>query len=130
MMSITPKEFTHQKELTRKILQIDPHIRFVGIINSQGRLGTGSVQKNTKLKVPQRECEMLFMEAILRMRMRQEFDHCLGPVNFCMSHRRNFIITKYPFVNDIVYVSADKNFNFAKTPFKIIEILKKEVLSK
>ena len=128
MSSITPKEFTHQKELTRKILQIDPHIRFVGVINSQGRLSTGSVQKNTRLNVPKNECEMLYMEAVLRMR--QEFDHCLGPVNFCMSHRKNFIITKYPFVNDIVYVSADENFDFTKTPFKIIGILKKEVLSK
>jgi len=127
MMSLTVKEFTHQKELTKKIILIDPYIRFVGIVNSQGKLSTGSVQRNTRLKVPQEACEMLYMEAVLRMRMRQEFDHCLGPVNFCMSHRKNFIITKYPFVDGIVYVSADKNFDFVKTPFKIIEILEKEV---
>lgn len=128
-MSLTTNKFTHQKEVTKEIMQIDPNIRFVGIINSQGKLSAGSVQKNTKLKVAQDECEMLYMEATLRMRMRQEFDHCLGQVNFCMSHRKNFIITKYPFRDSLVYVSADKNFNFVKTPFKIIEFLKKEVLS-
>ncbi|MFQ5476930.1 MAG: DUF6659 family protein [Nitrosopumilus sp.] len=128
-MSVSTKEFTLQKELTKEILQIDPHIRFVGIINYHGKLSISSIQNNIKLQVPKDECEMLYMEAALRMRMHQEFDHCLGLVNFCMIHRRNFIITKYPFGNDIVYVSADRNFDFSKTPFKIIEILKKEVKS-
>jgi len=115
----------HCKKLCNEILDIDPNIRFVGLINDKGRLIEGSPRKNIELQVKQNECEMLYMEAILRMRMRREFDHCLGPVNFCMSHRRNFIITKYLFGDGIVYVSADKNFDFIKTPFKIIERLKK-----
>lgn len=124
-MHLTVKEFKQQKELTRKIIRIDPNIRFVGIINSQGKISTGSLRKNIQLKVPQDQCEMLYMEATLRMRMRQEFDQCLGPVNFCMSHRGNFIITKYPYQKGIVYVSSDKNFDFAKTPFKIIKTIRK-----
>ena len=120
------EEFTRYKELSKKILKLDPHIRFVGIINHHGKLITGSVQKNIKLQVNQNECEMLYMEATLRMKMRQEFDHCLGPVNFAMSHRRNFIITKYPFGNELVYVSADENFEFARIPFEVIGILQKE----
>lgn len=124
-LSTTIKEFSLQKEITQRIIHLDPHIRFVGIVNSQGRLCVSLKQKNITLKVPKDECEMLHMEAMLRMRMRQEFDHCLGPVNFCMSHRKIFIITKYPFGSGIVYVSADKNFDFLKTPFKIIEILNK-----
>jgi len=122
----TVEVFTQYKELSIKILQIDPHIRFVGVVNYLGKLMTSSIQKAIKLQVKQNECEMLYMEATLRMKMRQEFDHCLGPVNFAMSHRRNFIITKYPLGNNLVYVSADKNFDFVKTPFNIIKILKKE----
>ena len=124
-LSTTIKEFSLQKEIIQRIIHLDPHIRFVGIVNSQGKLCVSLKQKNIKLKVPKDECEMLHMEAMLRMRMRQEFDHCLGSVNFCMSHRKNFIITKYPFGNGIVYVSADKNFDFLNTPFKIIKILNK-----
>lgn len=122
----TAEEFTRYKELSKKILKLDPHIRFVGIINHLGQLIIGSVQKNTKLQVNQNECEMLYMEATMRMKMRQEFDHCLGPVNFAMSHRRNFTITKYPFGDDLVYVSEDENFEFARIPFEIIGILQKE----
>jgi len=125
-MRDTVEEFTLYKELSKEILNVDPHIRFVGIINHHGKLISGSIQKNIKLQVEPNECEMLYMEATLRMKMRQEFDHCLGPVNFAMSHRRNFIITKYPFGDDLVYISADMNFDFAKTPFEIIAILKKE----
>lgn len=123
----TTEEFTGHKELSKEILHIDPHIRFVGLINSRGRLTAGSVRENTVLKVKPNECEMLYMEAVLKMRMHQEFDHCLGPVNFCMSHRKNFIITKFPFGKVLVYVSADNTFDFTKTPFKIMEILNKRL---
>lgn len=120
------EEITRWKEISKEILNVDPHIRFVGIINRHGKLIAGSVQNNIKLQVEPAECEMLYMEATLRMRMRQEFDHCLGPVNFAMSHRKNFVITKYPIGNDLAYVSADKKFDFARTPFEIIDILKKK----
>lgn len=122
---LTVEKFERHKELSKEILHIDPHIRFVGVINKHGKLNTGAVRKNVKLRVEQKDCEMLYMEAMLRMRMQQEFDHCLGPVNFCMSHRKNFIITKYPLGEYLIYVSADKNFDFTQTPFKIIALLKK-----
>jgi len=126
-MISTIQEFTDYKELSKEIIGIDPHIRFVGVINPNGKLSVGSVRKKTTLQVKPTECEILYMEAVLRMKMRQEFDHCLGSVNFCMSHRKNFIITKYPFEKNTIYVSADNTFDFMKTPFEIIKILNKRL---
>lgn len=126
MSLLTVQKHLHYKKICQTILDVDPNIRFVGMVNSNGRLVTGSRRKNTTLQVHQKECEMLYMEAILKMRMHNEFDHCLGPVDFVISHRKNFIIIKIPFGENLFYISTEKNFDFAKIPFKINEMLEKE----
>lgn len=114
----------HLKETCKKILDLDRKIRFVGVINGRGRLITGVVKENTKFLVDEKDCEMLFMEVALRTRMRQEFDHCFGLVDFCLTHREKVIIMTLPIRNEILYVSAEKGLELDKTPFEIHEVLK------
>lgn len=126
MSLLTIQTHLQFKKICQMIIGVDPTIRFVGIVNNNGRLITGSSRKNIELQVPKNECEMLYMEAVLEMRMHREFDHCLGQVDFEISHRNNFIITKIPFLENLVYISAEKDYDFAKTPFLINQILKIE----
>lgn len=126
MSLLTVQTHLQFKKICQTIIDVDPTIRFVGIVNNNGRLITGSCRKNTELQVPKNECEMLYMEAALEMRMHKEFDHCLGQIDFEISHRNNFIITKIPFLENLVYISAEKDYDFSKTPFLINQILKIE----
>jgi hypothetical protein len=64
------------------------------------------------------------MEVALRTRMRQEFDHCLGLVDFCLTHRENIVIITLPIRSEILYVSAEKGLELSKIPFEIQKILK------
>lgn len=110
--------------LCRKIIDIDRNIRFVGVINNNGRLITGAVKDNIQFYVDERDREMLFMEAALRTRMLLEFDSSLGPMNFSIYHRKNVITMEFPIENETLYVSAEKDFDLNKIPFNILEILR------
>jgi hypothetical protein len=70
------------ESICKKILDLDPKIRFAGIISYKGKLLAGGEKEGVKMLVDKKNHEILFMEVALRVRMRQEFDKQLGPVNF------------------------------------------------
>jgi hypothetical protein len=112
--------------MCKKILDADDSIRFAGVINHNGRLVTGAVKDHVQFYVDERDRCMLFMEAALRTQMLYEFDSSLGPGNFSIYHRRNVITMEFPVENETLYVSAEKEFDLNKVPFKILEIIQKE----
>jgi len=123
----TIEEELDLKKICEKIIVLDMKIRFAGIINEKGRLVTGSVNDKIKFLVDRKDREMLFMEVALRTRMRQEFDHYLGLTDFCITHRENVIIMKFPVGNKTLYVSAEKGLELDKIPFVISRMVKKLV---
>jgi len=121
---MTVETISECKEICRKIVKLDPSIKFFGIINERGRFVIGQSRKDVKFLVDEKDREMLFMEAVLRMRMRHDFDQTLGPVDFTITHRRNVVIMKIPAGKNIFYLSAENKFDFCKTPFQVLDILK------
>ena len=111
----------------KKIMDLDPSIRFVGIVNDKGKLVEGGIKKNVKPLVDEKESEMVLMEIALMARMRREHDKQLGPVNFTISHREKVVLLTFPVEDDILYVSATKEIDLAKIPFIISQILKSEI---
>ena len=116
----------HLKDTCKKIVDADPTIRFAGVINDKGRLVTGVTRENTQFYVDGREREMLFMEVALRTRMLCEFDSSLGMMNFSIYHRKNVITMEFLLENKTIYVSAEKEMDLNKTPFRILELVREE----
>lgn len=116
----------HLKDTCKKIVDDDPTIRFAGVINDKGRLVTGATRENIQFYVDGREREMLFMEVALRTRMLCEFDSSLGMVNFSIYHRKNVITMEFLLENKTIYVSAEKEMDLNKTPFRILELVREE----
>ncbi|MDE1827366.1 MAG: hypothetical protein KGH83_07245, partial [Thaumarchaeota archaeon] len=73
------------EKICKKVMELDPKIRFAGIINEKGRLFAGGMREGFKSLEDSRDDEMLYMELVLRAKMRREFDKVLGPVQFAMS---------------------------------------------
>ena len=114
------------ESICKKILDLDPKIRFAGIISYKGKLLAGGEKEGVKMLVDKRNHEMLFMEVALRVRMRQEFDKQLGQVNFTVSHRGKMVIMSFPFKSDILYVSGENDLDLAKIPSEILRIIRNE----
>ena len=108
-------------KLSNVVKELDPKIRFAGVINERGRLVAGGMKEGVEPLESQKEDEVLFMELALKAKMRKEFDKQLGSVNFAISLREKAIAMSFPIVNsDILYVFADPNVDYQKIIGKII----------
>ena len=111
------------ESLCKKVLDLDPKIRFAGIINDKGRLVAGGMREGMESLASLKDREMLFMELALRVKMRKEFDEQLGAVKFTMSYREKCIIMSFPLDDNILYVSANAGLDFKNTSLTILKIL-------
>ena len=110
-------------EICKKIATLDPKIRFAGVINENGRLVAGGMKEGFSSLEDSRDDEMLYMELVLRAKMRKEFDKVLGPVEFAMSYREKLTIMSFPIKEHILLVSGEKGIDFATLPFKILKMI-------
>ena len=111
------------ENLCTLVQKIDSKIRFVGMINSKGRLiAGGMVPSKTRFGDRKRD-EMLYMELALRVKMRREFDDDLGKVKFSMSFREKLIVMSFPIENDVLMVSMERKTQFEKISFKILKLV-------
>ena len=111
------------ENLCTLVQKIDSDIRFVGIINSKGRLVAGGMVSSKKRLGDRKGDEMLYMELALRVRMRREFDDDLGKVEFSMSFREKLIVMSFPMKNDVLMVSMERKTQFEKISFKILKLV-------
>ena len=113
------------EKICKEIMELDPKMRSARIINSRGHLEAGGMKEGLKSLEEQKQDEMMFMELALRVRMRHEFDAEFGQVHFSMSYRDKVIIMSFPLAgDDVLLTSGEKEIDFGKIPFRILEIIK------
>lgn len=125
MIALSANDVQLYERTCKKILDLDKKIRFAGIVSQMGKLVAGGEREGINLLVSRDRHEMLFMEVALRIRMRHEFDLNLGPVNFTISHRDKVIVMSIPYMDKILYVSAENDIDFCKIPHRILEIIRR-----
>lgn len=126
LIAITVDDTVFFEKICNKILELDPKIRFVGIISELGKLQIGKTRPEVKFLIDDIGQEMLFMEVALRVRMRHEFDISLGPVDFTISQRDKVTVMSLPYKNQVLYVSTEKGINLGMT-HKILELIRSQL---
>jgi hypothetical protein len=106
-----------------QIHKLDPKIRFAGIINERGRLIEGGMKSGLTTFSSAKDDEMLFMELVLRVKMRQEFDTQLGKVKFAMALRDKVLEMSFPVDKHVLFVVSEADVDFGVMPKKIIQII-------
>lgn len=106
-----------------QIHKLDPKIRFAGIINERGRLIEGGMKSELTTFSSAKDDEMLFMELVLRVKMRQEFDTQLGKVKFAMALRDKVLEMSFPVDKHVLFVVSEADVDFGVLPKKIIQII-------
>ena len=113
------------EKMCHAIIELDPKMRSARFINSRGHLTAGGMKDGVFSLEAQKQDEMMFMELALRVRMRHEFDAEFGEVHFSMSYRDKVIVMSFPLSNDdVLLLSCEKEIDFGKLPFKVLEIIK------
>ena len=84
--------------ICNNIRELNSKIMFVGILNERGRLVAGGMSDEIKSMINRKFYEALFMQVVLKVKMRKEFDKQLGSVNFTMSQRDKILAVVIPIV--------------------------------
>ncbi|MDH3611516.1 MAG: hypothetical protein OEM79_07125 [Nitrosopumilus sp.] len=106
------------------LLTKQTEIRFAGVLDFMGNLVAGSFREDVTPLKNEEERKKMFIEAVLRIRTRQEFDANLGPVEYAAARRTN-VVTLTFFVDDkVLFVSADPDVDIDITAKKILKLMK------
>ena len=100
----------------------EPEIRFAGLINPMGHLVAGGMKKGLKPLEDDADMRKLYMELILRVSTRQEFDQTLGVVEYSASRREKAVVMSFPIGNKVLLVSAETSVNIDETAKKVKKI--------
>ena len=100
----------------------EPEIRFAGLINHMGHLVAGGMKKGMSPLEDEADMRKLYMELILRVSTRKEFDYSLGPVEYSASRREKAVMISFPIGNKVMLISAETDVNIDETAKKIKKI--------
>ena len=100
-----------------------PEIRFAGFLDYMGNLIVGDFKPGVSPLKDEYERKKMFIEAVLRIRTRQDFDDNLGPVEYAAARRKNVVTMTIPFEKNILFVTSEPDVDIDKTAKKILELL-------
>ena len=101
----------------------EPDIRFAGFLDMMGNLVVGSFGTGVVPLKNEEERKRMFIEAVLRIRTRQDFDENLGPVEYAAARRTNVVTLTFIVDDMVLFISAEPNVDIDKTARKIQKLL-------
>ena len=105
MMSLDFEEYVTLEKRCNDLLK-DDQIRFAGVINKMGNLVAGGFRKDIEPFQNDSKQRMLYMQMVLEISMRREFDSDLGNINYTSSSRNKALMITVPINEKIVLVSS------------------------
>jgi hypothetical protein len=111
------------KKLCRRILDLSPKIRYVGLMNEFGRTISGQLRKGViPLFSPDEARNENFLEAT-RNQLRKKFEKAIGKTNFTITENEKVKILTIPRVRGFYYITLEKNAENKEIMF-IVDFIK------
>ena len=120
-MSLLERKSNSSYDQKCNLLLKEPEIRFAGILDHMGNLIAGGFKDGMKPLEDETEIRKMFMEVVLRVTTRSEFDQSLGEVEYSASRRKKVVVLSFPLGKKILLISTDKNVNIDKTASNIMK---------
>lgn len=118
-MASENKDYQQKCDLLTK----QTEIRFAGFLDFMGNLIAGSFRQDVTPLKNEGERKKMFIEAVLRIRTRQEFDENLGPVEYAAARRTNVVTLTFLVDDRVLFVSADPTVDIDITAKKILKLM-------
>ena len=120
MSSLEKPQNSYQQGCQR--LLAEPEIRFAGIINPMGNLIVGGMKEGFRPLEDEEDRRKMYMELILRVTTRKDFDYSMGPVKYSASRREHVVVMSFPLDNVVLLVSAQPDVDLDHTAKKVLKI--------
>lgn len=115
--------FNQELEDKCTFLLRDDGIFFAGFINNNGRLFAGGFKENSQLIESETTKQMLCMTQSLTTSMRQDFDHCFGPVHYTVSKGKKITMISFKLEQFVFLSLIDSNHDVISMVEKIEKVL-------
>lgn len=122
MINEKSSEYWLFEQKCKKILEMD-EIRFAGIINRMGKLVAGGFKEGVTPLEDEEDRRKMYMELILRVSTRSEFDYSLGKVKYSASRREKAVVMSFPLGNNVLMISAEPHVPIDETAEKILKLI-------
>lgn len=103
------------------LLQI-PELRFAGFLDPMGNLIAGGFKQGVTPLHDESERQKLYMETVLRVKTREEFDYNLGEVQYAAARRKKVVTMTFPLNGKVLFVSMELSVNIEDAAEKIMKI--------
>ena len=94
------------KKLCEQILNFE-YVKFVGIIDKMGNVVIDQFKDGVIPFENDAKRRMLYMQMVLEISMRKDFDSSLGSINYVISHRKKGIMISIPYNEHLIIVSGN-----------------------
>ena len=98
----------------------DEQFRFAGIINKLGNLIAGGFRHEIIPFETKEKSRMMYMQMVLEVSMRREFDETLGEIDYIASKRKNALMISIPMNEELLLISA--------SPYSVVEEIVSEAI--
>ena len=112
-------------QLCRQVFDIDPALRFAGVIDKMGRLIAGGMRDGLAPLESIKDMDRLYVEFALRNAMRHEFDSEFGRTKYAMSERERIKIATFPLAGDnLLLISIERSAPHDRIISRILELVR------
>ena len=121
LQAVNLQEYSIYHQKCNLLLQI-PELRFAGFLDSMGNLIAGGFKEGIIPLHDESERQKLYMETVLRVKIRKEFDYDLGSVQYAAARRKKVVTMTFPLNGKVLFVSTELNVDIEDTAEKIMKI--------
>lgn len=112
-------------QLCRQIFEIDPALRFAGVIDRMGKLVSGGMRDGLAPLESIKDMDRLYVEFALRNAMRHEFDSEFGRTRYTMSERERIKIGTFPLQGDnFLLISIERTAEHDRIISRVLELVR------
>jgi len=121
LLAVNLQEHYMYNQKCNLLLQI-PELRFAGFLDPMGNLIAGGFKQGVTPLHDESERQKLYMETVLRVKTREEFDYNLGEVQYAAARRKKVVTMTFPLNGKVLFVSMELNVNIEDAAEKIMKI--------
>ena len=121
LLAVNLQEHYMYNQKCNLLLQI-PELRFAGFLDPMGNLIAGGFKQGVTPLHDESERQKLYMETVLRVKTREEFDYDLGEVQYAAARRKKVVTMTFPLNGKVLFVSMELSVNIEDAAEKIMKI--------
>lgn len=131
--TVTRAEITHveiqtMESICQELFSV-ANVRFVGIINRMGKLVAGGFKSGVIPHIEEEKIRMMYMQLVLDVSMRKDFDEYLGPINYILCERENVTMVSIPKRDFLALIFLEPEANAKLVVNKTFDLIQKRGLN-